>query len=120
MLRAGQTVMLSPEDLRGLGIDIELIGITARKGRPYVIVARNGHMTWMMPLTTQLKGKHGRVQIEHTMRGRTLTCEAITSDIVSVHTPRLEDKTYGTGFVDTMNGIVQQMISSLSSGRIGA
>ena len=112
-IRPNQSVMLN--------IDLRMLGQTSTKNRPYMVIAVNGQMTWLAPLTTVLKGKHGRVQVNnHQHRDQSvLNVEVVTTDMFSIATEYVKTNGVNHGFIEDGREVRRQIAFSVHSGTLG-
>ena len=115
------TVVLKQEELEARGINLNAMGITSRKNRPYVIIAQNRQMTWLAPLTTVLKHGHGRVQVGHVHFKRYVDCEVVTTDMFSISTNVLNavGKWSGKLTVSSRPALIKQLQFTIACGSLG-
>ena len=113
--------VIRPNETVVLNIDLRMLGQTSTKNRPYMVIAVNGQMTWLAPLTTVLKGKHGRIKVmNRQMRdNRTLECEVVTTDMFSIATELVKTKGQRHGVVEGGQSVRDQITFSVQSGTLG-
>lgn len=114
-----ETIFLDVNTIKDMGWDPEVMSITANKRRPFMVVASNAKMVWLVPLTTQFRGKHGRVAVKHVGRDGEMDCEAITTDMFPVLTRIVEAASRKCGRVSDGDKVVKQLQFSLECGRLG-
>lgn len=119
-IEADKSIILNAEQLKAAGIDLKAMGQTSTKHRPYMVVAVNGQMTWLAPLTTVLKGKHGRIQVTNRQgRGGEVQCEVVTTDMFSIQTEIVARFGRDHGFIQDSHRVRKQIMFSVSSGTLG-
>ena len=113
VIRPDQSVMLN--------IDLRMLGQTSTKNRPYMVIAVNGQMTWLAPLTTVLKGKHGRISVMNRQHRdqRTVECEVVTTDMFSIATAYVKENGKNHGIVHGGKSVRDQITFSVQSGTLG-
>ena len=111
---------INVEGLKEWGYDLEKIGITCHKSRPYVVVTSNRKMTWLIPLSSQLKGSMGRVVVQQrTPSGVVHQGEAVTTDLFILPTYLLEKFGKVSGKVTNGEALVSQLSFAVECGRLG-
>lgn len=108
-----QTIMLN--------IDLRLLGQTSTKNRPYMVISTNRQMTWLVPLTTVLKGAHGRIKVinKQYRDQRDVICEAITTDLFSISTDLIKEQGKPHGEILGGATVRDQLKYSIDSGTLG-
>ena len=112
---------IKPNQSVMLNIDLRMLGQTSTKNRPYMVIAVNGQMTWLAPLTTVLKGKHGRVQVANYQHrdNQLIDVEVVTTDMFSIATQYVKENGRDHGIIQGHKEVRDQIAYSVRSGTLG-
>ena len=119
-IKPNKSIALNAETLMKSGVNLKALGQTSTKNRPYMVVAVNGQMTWLAPLTTVLKGKHGRIEVTNKQNNqRVVSCEVVTTDMFSIATEIVATHGRDHGWIIGAQDVREQIMFSVSSGTLG-